>query len=232
MEFSNKISENSAEPACEAWEALLPEAVEDLLSDAEAKALERHLASCAGCSAELSEARRGAAWLSLLKSQSPEPPQDIVAAILARTSGAPTLADALTQEWLPRPVAAFSAVQPGLLATAIAAREDQAAVAKGWLLRWLGLDRRLFPSLQPRLTMTAAMAFFSVCLTLNMLGISVTRLHAEDLHATGGLQRTVAGKRATLLRSFEGIRVVYRVESRVSNWLTASAGRDAPRPQQ
>ena len=97
MNFEN--NENRAPGAgspaagCADWEALLPEAAEDLLGEVEAQALAVHLATCLSCEAELAEARRGAAWLSLLKEQTPEPSHDLVAGILARTTGAPTLAE-------------------------------------------------------------------------------------------------------------------------------------------
>ena len=99
------------------------------------------------------------------------------------------------------------------------------------LRRWLGLDHRYTPAPQPRLAMTAAMAFLSICLTLNLLGVSVTQLHAQDLR-TDKLQRSVQGKGETLLRSIEGLQVVYQVESRVSGWLVARGGGDGARLRQ
>ena len=232
MEFQDDRTDapNAGSPAvgCAAWGALLPEAAEDLLDDLEAQALALHLAGCPSCEAELAEARRGAAWLSLLKEQTPEPPHDLVAGILARTTGAPTLAQTVAAELLPVPAAVWSvpAVQP------LGAQwGDDPGPLRQWLARWFGLESRKLPALQPRLTMTVAMAFFSICLTLNMLGISVSELHAQDLHAIR-LQRTVAGKGASMLRSLQGIRVVYRVESRVNDWLTADNTPAPPRSQQ
>ena len=213
---------------CADWGALLPEAAEDLLGDVEAQALALHLAACPSCEAELAEARRGAAWLSLLKEQTPEPSRDLVAGILARTSGAPTLAETVAAELLPVPVAVWSAPAGQSLG---APWGDDPGPVRQWLARWFGLDNHWVPALQPRLTMTAAMAFFSICLTLNILGISVSELHAQDLHAMG-LQRTMAGKGASMLRSLQEIRVVYRVESRVNDWLTASNTQPPPSSQQ
>ena len=63
--------------------------------------------------------------------------------------------------------------------------------------------------------MTGAMAFFSICVTLNLLGVSVDQLNAESLRS-GSLHRTVTDTGASLARSIQGLRVVYRVESRVS----------------
>lgn len=215
--------------ACADWGALLPDAAEDLLGEAEAHALALHLAGCPACEGELAEARRGAAWLSLLKDHTPEPSQDLVAGILARTTGAPTLgATSAAAELLPVPVA----VWPASAGHPLQFQWDGSSGPLGRrLARWFGLDSHSVPALQPRLTMTAAMAFLSVCLTLNMLGVSVTQLHAQDLHAIR-LQRTMVGKGASMLRSLQGIRVVYRVESRVNDWLTASNAQDGARDRQ
>ncbi len=219
-EFENDRTGYGA--ACADWGALLPDAAEDLLSEAEAQALALHIARCPACEAELAEARRGAAWLALLKSDVPEPSRDLVAGILARTTGIPTLGEAVAAELVPEPVPAWAVTAPQ---AGSALGSAQLGLEPGPLrrriARWFGLDTQAVPVPGTRFTMTAAMAFFSVCLTLNLLGISVTQLHAQDLHGVH-LQRTVAGEEASLLRSLEGIRIVYRVESRVGDWLAAS----------
>ena len=214
--------------ACTGWEALLPDAAEDLLGEAEADALALHIAGCPACEAELAAARRGAAWLSLLKGHTPEPSHDLVSGILARTTGAPTLAEVVAAELLPVPVAVWSAPTMGTPGAGFA---GEPGPVRRWMARWFGLDSHGVPALQPRLAMTAAMAFLSICLTLNMLGVSVAQLQAEDLRAIS-LQRTVAGKGASVLRSVQGIRVVYRVESRVNDWLTASNAQDPVKERQ
>jgi len=68
---------------------------------------------------------------------------------------------------------------------------------------------------QPRLAMTAAMAFFSIALTLNLTGVHLSSLHAEDF-TPAGLRRTVADTTASLTRTFQNDRTVYQVESRLS----------------
>ncbi len=74
--------------ACTVCEAMLPEAVDGMLSETEQSAFDKHVAGCVECARELAEARRGAAWLSMLKSQAPEPPASLLAKILAETTGA------------------------------------------------------------------------------------------------------------------------------------------------
>ena len=214
--------------ACAAWAALLSDAAEDLLSEEQREALDVHVLSCAGCAWELADAQRGAAWLALLKGHVPEPPAHLLSAILERTSQVEGMA------------AASAPALPGLsTAVGVAAQPQRnvrvwreswggpadpgnAVGVRGRVERWLGLSQDLGSLLQPRLAMTSAMAFFSICLTLNLLGVSVRNLHADAL-GPAGIQRTVADTGASLVRSFEGIRVVYRVESRVNEWRTASS---------
>lgn len=186
---------------CAPWTVLLPDAAEGLLTDAEQRALDQHLAGCPACSEELAEAQRGLAWLTVLKDQVPEPPSDLLSNILAQTTGMPEAGVYLPEvplQYLPMPSAVE---QPSTWET-----------VRGWLRADPGTWSTL---LQPRLAMTGAMAFFSVCLTLNLLGISVSQIDAQTLRKNG-LHRTVTDTGASLVRSFQGLRVVYRVESRVN----------------
>jgi soluble lytic murein transglycosylase-like protein len=68
---------------------------------------------------------------------------------------------------------------------------------------------------QPRLAMTAAMAFFSIALTLNLAGVRLRDLRAANF-GPSGVRRTVADVGASASRQFENSRVVYKLESRVS----------------
>ena len=185
--------ENGGEPACAVCEAMLPEAVDGTLTAEEQRAFDRHVAGCVHCTEELAEARRGAAWLSMLKTRAPEPPAGLLERILAETSGS---------VWAIRPAGPLAAHTS----------------------RWAGLRGKLgaafsFPSaqalLQPRLAMTAAMAFFSLALTLNLLGVRVSDVRSAHF-TTGGVRRTVADESAAATREFENLRVVYQLESRVS----------------
>lgn len=225
----NQRDGSTQRTACADWGALLPDAAEDLLGEAETRALGMHIKGCAGCAAELAEARRGAAWLTLLKEHTPEPPRDMVASILARTTGDPSLSHAMAEPSAPLapatgtiPGISPEALPPWLTPARSAGASDVPSPTWSRVSRWLGLEARYLPALHPRLTMTAAMAFLSICLTLNLLGVSVTHLQAQELQ-TSNLQRAVEGKGETLLHSLGGLRVVYRVESRVNGWLMANA---------
>ena len=210
--------------ACAPWALLLPDAAEGLLSEAEQKALDQHLGGCTACSEELAEAQRGLAWLTVLKDQAPEPPQNLLANILAHTTGA-----AETGVYLPPLVSVpVMATVPPLVVPAPAAWEESGERSAERLRGWLGLQGVWAGLMQPRLAMTGAMAFFSICLTLNLLGLSVSNLDAQTLRGGGGLHRTVANKGASLVRSIEGLRLVYRVQSRVSEMRAQMDDPDAP----
>jgi hypothetical protein len=68
---------------------------------------------------------------------------------------------------------------------------------------------------QPRLAMTAAMAFFSIALTLNLTGVRLNNLHAADF-TPSGMWHNAGDMSASAARSFQNMRVVYQLESRVS----------------
>jgi hypothetical protein len=191
---------------CAGWALLLPDAADGLLSATEQTALNRHLAVCPRCSGELAEAQRGLAWLTVLREQIPEPPASLLTNILAQTTGA-----AEAGETAPEFVPSYAPALP---------RYAFASSGLGpWserLRSWLGFEEGAWSSLmQPRLAMTGAMAFFSICLTLNLTGFSVKQLDAQTLRK-GGIHRTVAETGASVVRSIEGIRMVYRVQSRVN----------------
>jgi hypothetical protein len=63
--------------------------------------------------------------------------------------------------------------------------------------------------------MTAAMAFFSIALTLNLTGVRLRDLRASNF-TPSALKRTVADMNASATRKFENNRAVYQVESRLS----------------
>src|ERR1039457_1082978 len=61
---------------------------------------------------------------------------------------------------------------------------------------------------QPRLAMTAAMAFFSIALTMNLTGVHLQDLRASDLKPSS-LKRDFTNANASVKRYYEGLRVVY-----------------------
>jgi len=182
--------------ACAVCESMLPEAVDGLLSRAELQVFNQHVAGCVECARELAEAQRGAAWLSLLKSQAPEPPAGLLAKILAETSGS-------VQHHL-SPVATHP--RRGSSSPWAAFRKQLGDVFS------IETARATF---QPRMAMTAAMAFFSIALTLNLTGVRLRDLRASNF-TPSAIKRTVADVDASVTRMFQNNRAVYQVESRLN----------------
>ena len=203
---------DAAKPAaCTVCEAMLPDAVDGALTTAEQRAFDQHMAGCVSCAREYEEAQRGAAWLSMLKTQTPGAPVGSCwRAFLPRQPerqrlASPVLREETAAAWLPQGSEGHSANGIGVRLAAFGRKLADVFSIEN--------SRMTF---QPRLAMTAAMAFFSIALTLNLTGVRLTNLRASNF-TPGGLRRTVAdAERFTAARSFQNIRVVYQVESRVS----------------
>lgn len=195
------IDQTKISGGCEAYEAMCLDAVDGTLTATEQAALDRHIAGsgeiagCVGCAEQMAEARLGAAWMEMLKQHRPEPPAGMLQRILAHTSEA-EMSLVFPRVGVPTP--AFKVVP-----------------VMGFRERMLGKLAATFSfdaahsHFQPRMAMTAAMAFFSIALTLNLSGIRLTDLRP------GTIQRTVADAKASATRSFQSMKVVYKVESRV-----------------
>jgi hypothetical protein len=209
---------DSRPAACIVCETMLPEAIDGGLNEAEQRAFDKHVAGCVECATELADAQRGNAWLAMLKTQTPEPPSTLLARILAETTGAQTLTPAHT--------AVPDVAAPLFIPEAASGwgTRNLVPAGSGFAFRLKSMRRSMSEmfsienaraTFQPRFAMTAAMAFFSIALTLNLTGVRLTDLHAENF-TPSGLQRTVADTGASISRSFQNNRVVYQLESRVS----------------
>lgn len=181
---------------CEAFEAMCLDAVDGTLTAAEQAVFERHIAGCTSCSEQFEEAQRGAAWMDMLKGHKPEPPAGMLQRIIARTS------ESEMARVFPRfgevPTPTFNVVP------AVGKRER--------LSNWF--ENIVFnpnvSSFQPRMAMTAAMAFFSLALTMNLSGMHLADLRPSAIH------RTVSDAQATASRQIQSLRVVNQLESRVN----------------
>ena len=67
---------------------------------------------------------------------------------------------------------------------------------------------------QPRFAMTAAMAFFSLALTMNLTGVHLADIHLSDLRPSA-VRRSFWGANARAIRYYDNLRVVYELQSRV-----------------
>ncbi len=81
--------------------------------------------------------------------------------------------------------------------------------------------------------MTAAMAFFSIALTLNLTGIKLTELRAADLRPSrlrATLTRQYYSTNEQVMKYYENLRLVYEMEARVRELRRSTEAEPAPRP--
>jgi hypothetical protein len=181
-------------PACGEWETLLADALDGLLKPEEEARFLAHKAGCPACAALYEAARKGREWLEFL-SPEPEPPAGLLERILATTGPGHAVSS------LPMPAAAG---------------EVPAFVPPVW--QQPGFFARLRLSVQPRLMMTAAMAFFSIALTLNLAGVRLSNLRLADLRpraVRSYMERQLTTASVPIVRYYDHLRFVYEVESRM-----------------
>ena len=179
--------------ACGLWETQLADALDGLLRPEDEAAFQAHMAGCADCAALYEQARQGREWLEFL-SPEPEVPAGLLDRLLTHTGPGHTAEPALAAagDVMPLPGMAVPAWQkPG----------------------FMGFVRRFA---EPRLMMTAAMAFFSIALTLNLTGVRVTSLRLSDLRPTAVrsmIERQLTMASVPIVRYYDHLRFVYEVES-------------------
>jgi hypothetical protein len=218
--FTNPGSPLASSP-CSQWEALLTEALDGLLKPADEAVFNAHRALCPACAALYEETRQGREWLEFL-SPEPETPEGLLARILAQTgpglesSGRESLGQAAGGgladgggSALPKPPVFISAFTP--------------ASIPAWQRPGLGARIRRFA--EPRLMMTAAMAFFSIAMTLNLTGLRLSRLQLPELRSSAvlslpGVARAFLERRLTaastpIIRFYDHSRLVYEVQATV-----------------
>jgi len=234
---------------CAHCEAMLTDAIDGALSAADQAVFDRHIATCDLCSGMYADAQRGAALLSLLKPHRPEPSAALFERILAQTSGLANGPAAAGQsdrsERADRPAPAT--ILPHLIGRPAPSPAAVPGTVPAYMAKVLPFRNRFalrglgHTMLQPRLAMTAAMAFFSIALTLNLTGVHLDQLKVSDLKPSN-VKRSLYEADARAVRYYENLRVVYELESRVrdlqrandtdGNDSGAPANRPAPPPQQ
>jgi hypothetical protein len=219
---------------------MLADALDGTLSATDQAAFDLHMIGCESCSAMLADAQRGAAWMEMLKSPRPEPPLGLLERILAQTSGLASSAanppivlgptDYLRQQpnttLLGRPTLIPGSTQVAYPAAVFGPAKVlpfRARLASAFNLRSIG-----HTLLQPRLAMTAAMAFFSIALTLNLTGVRLSDFRISDLKPSN-IMRSAYQAKARVVRYSDNLRVVYELESRVRD-LQRSSDNDNPTP--
>ena len=189
-------------PACGQWETLLADALDGLLRPEDEATFSGHMASCKTCSALFEEARRGQEWLDFL-SVEPEVPEGLLDKLLAKTGPGQQTPYGIVS------VDNLIAATPGgipLKDTAVPARLKPGFM--GWVKHFT----------EPRLMMTAAMAFFSIALTLNLTGVKLTEIRISDLKPStirSLVERRVTMASTPIVRYYDHLRVVYYMQSRM-----------------
>jgi len=196
-------------PACGQWETLLTDALDGLLKPEDEATFTAHMAVCAACTALFEESRRGREWLEFL-SPEPEVPEGLLDRILAQTG--------------PGQLAGYGLV-PG--------SSNVMPMPQPWQRPgFMGQVRRFA---EPRLLMTAAMAFFSIALTLNLTDVKLSSLRLSNLRPTSVrsfVERRVTMASTPIIRYYDHLRFVYEVESRMRELRrTSEDGSTQPKPK-
>jgi hypothetical protein len=187
---------NPNSPACGQWEMLLADSLDGLLKPEDEAIFNAHLVTCPVCSALFEEARRGREWLEFL-SPEPEVPAGLLDKILAHTGPGQDadyrLATAGGNVIPIRPVSVPAWQRPGLVA-------------------------RVQRYAEPRLLMTAAMAFFSITMTLNITGVRLSSLRLSDLRPSimrSYMERQLTMASTPFIRYYDNSRLAYEVQTTV-----------------
>src|ERR1035437_1714514 len=187
-----KFNPNS--PACGQWEMLLADSLDGLLKPGDEAVFNAHLVACPACSALFEDARRGREWLEFL-SPEPEVPMGLLNKILAHTGpgreAGYRLATAGGNVIPFRPVSVPAWQRPGLVA-------------------------RVQRFAEPRLLMTAAMAFFSIAMTLNITGVRLSSLRLSGLTPSSMqsmMERRLTMASTPIIRYYDNSRLAYEVQS-------------------
>ncbi len=216
FQFDDK--QHGRSPLCIACEEMLADALDHTLSPADQAWFDKHITSCVDCSDMLADAQRGAAWLELLKAPRPEPSAALMERILAQTSGAEneTLSPIVIGQPAILPDSSPAMPHGNILAFRPRMPKFAGPLFSGWMN----------PGSQPRLAMTAAMAFFSIALTLNLTGVRLDQLHASDLNPSN-VRKTYYQASADAVRYCDNLRVVHVIaESRVDDLRTPDHNSD------
>ncbi len=189
-------------PACGEWETLLADALDGRLRPEDEATFTAHKAVCPACAALFEEARKGREWLEFL-SPEPEVPAGLLDKILAHTGPGQSKGS----EW---------PIGGGALPAPAGSAAIPAFIPPVW--QQPGFFARMRGSVQPRLLMTFAMAFFSVAVTLNLAGVHLTSVRAANLRPRvlrSYMERQLTMASVPIVRYYDHLRFVYEVESRV-----------------
>jgi Putative zinc-finger len=210
---------------CAQCEAMLSDALDGALSATDKVTFDLHLTGCPTCAAMFADAQRGAAWMEMLKYPRPEPPTTLLERIIAETSGKdaalanpPIVLGATDRLRTPNTLTGQPVLAPSLATQPVFASTNVIPFRTRLTQGFRSLGQTM---LQPRLAMTAAMAFFSIALTLNLTGVRITDLRPSDLKPSS-IVRSVSLAKARVVRYSDNLRVVYELQTRVRDLQSSS----------
>jgi hypothetical protein len=202
-----------ASPACGQWETLLADALDGHLRPEDEEFFTSHMSTCPACAVLFEEAKRGREWLDYLSTE-PEIPVGLLDKILAATG--------------PGQAAGFGLL-PNQMQPALAG--GVVAMPQPWQKPgFMGFIRRFA---EPRLMMTAAMAFFSIALTLNLAGVKLSNLRLANFrpHAVRSyMERQFAFASTPIIRYYDHLRFVYEVQTRMRELRESTQGEQTQQP--
>jgi hypothetical protein len=184
-------------PACGQWETLLVDAMDGLLRPEDEATFSGHMATCASCAEMFEQVRRGREWLEFLAPE-PEVPAYLLDRILVETG--------------------HGKLDPAKLI--VAGGPDVAGNVLTMTPAWQrpGFKATMRRFAEPRLLMTAAMAFFSIALTLSITGVRISSIKMADLRPASVrsiLEKRIMTASTPIVRYYDHLRFVYEVESRM-----------------
>jgi hypothetical protein len=187
---------NSNFPDCGQWETLLADALDGLLKPGDEAAFTAHMAVCPACAALFEDARVGREWLEFLSAE-PEVPAGLLDKILSKTG--------------PGQVESYGLAASGGNVIPMPPGPIQPWQRPGFV----GNVRRFA---EPRLLMTAAMAFFSISVTLSLTHVRLTGLSLASLRPAAVrsvMERQLNMASTPIIRYYDHSRFVYEVETTV-----------------
>jgi hypothetical protein len=194
--------------ACIQWEMLLADALDGLLRPEDQALFSAHRSVCPACAALFEEASRGREWLEFL-SPEPEVPVGLLDRILAQTG--------------PGQLDGYGLMPAG---------SNVLPMPQPWQQPGFMAGIRRFA--EPRLLMTAAMAFFSIALTINMTGVRFNSMRLADMRPTAVrsfMERRLTMASTPIIRYYDHLRFVNEVQSTVRQLRRATQSEDSnPEP--
>jgi hypothetical protein len=199
---------NSGSPACGQWETLLADALDGQLKPGDEAVFTAHMAVCPACAALFEDARQGREWLDFLSAE-PEVPAGLLDKILARTGPGQVEGYTLATgggNVLPMPSRSIPAFANRLPV-------DLASIPVWQRPGFFGSVRRFA---EPRLLMTAAMAFFSISVTLSVTNVRLSNVRLASLRPSAVrsfMERRLTMASTPIIRYYDNSHFVYEVQS-------------------